>query len=523
MRSLISPAVAATGTLRSLKLGLSIAVGFLIILELGARTGCASSLNQREALLSQNSELVQRDEEDGKWSDAPKAQDWAPTMRGNPFLLWEYAPGQRTESDTDVNINSLGLRGPEPTIPKPDGIRRLLSTGDSTIYGFKVRDGSVFIDIAAEKLGPDVEGWNAAIPGYSSYQSLNMLEMRALKLEPDVIVIGNIWSDNNFDTFVDKELLEVYSLFQSGTVNHLWGILEKSAIFRVLDYRLRLNQDRDLTEREKRSRARKVGWTVGGQDQNSGKRRVAANDYATNLNSLIDLAHSQNAEAILVTLPHPFDLIDDGKEAPAWALYRKIMQDVADSRGVPLVNMVKVFQASGEGREALFFDEGEPGIQDDLHPSELGHRLMGEALAATLKGWSEGQQLESDGSGIKMGPYSDPFVFDEGDPTKVAGSGDPKAIGVSGRVDIQGFQAQNIQIDAVLPGQRPPKVIGTTRIKKPGSFEVQVPHSTKAVTFIVYEDLTGNGPTADDLQSFFGNNQWTVAENDEGVELLIQH
>jgi hypothetical protein len=240
--------------------------------------------------LSQNSELVQRDEEDGKWSDAPKAQDWAPTMRGNPFLLWEYAPGQRTESDTDVNINSLGLRGPEPTIPKPDGIRRLLSTGDSTIYGFKVRDGSVFIDIAAEKLGPDVEGWNAAIPGYSSYQSLNMLEMRALKLEPDVIVIGNIWSDNNFDTFVDKELLEVYSLFQSGTVNHLWGILEKSAIFRVLDYRLRLNQDRDLTEREKRSRARKVGWTVGGQDQNSGKRRVAANDYATNLNSLIDLA-----------------------------------------------------------------------------------------------------------------------------------------------------------------------------------------------------------------------------------------
>ena len=523
MRNIFSPADATTGTLRPLKLGLSIAVGFLIVLELGARTGCASSLNKREALLSQNSDLIQRDDEDGAWSDAPKAQDWAPTMRGNPFLLWEYAPGQRTESDTDVNINSLGLRGPEPTIPKPEGIRRLLSTGDSTIYGFKVRDGSVFIDIAAQSLGPDIEGWNAAIPGYSSYQSLNMLEMRALKLEPDVIVIGNIWSDNNFDTFVDKELLEIYSLFQSGTVNRLRGFLEKSAIFRVLDYRLRLNQDSDLTDREKRSQARKVGWTVGGQDQNSGKRRVAANDYAINLNALIDLAHSQNAEAILVMLPHPFDLIEDGKEAPAWDLYRNIMQEVANSRGVPLVNMVEVFQDSGESRQALFFDEGEPGIQDDLHPSELGHRLMGEALATALKGWSEGDDLESKGSGAAMGPYSDPFVFEEGDPTKVAGSGDPKAMGVSGTVDIKGFRAQSIQIDAVLPNQRPPRVIGTTRIKEPGPFEVQVPHNTESVTFIVYEDLTGNGPTADDLQSFFGNNQWTVSESDEGVELLIQH
>lgn len=507
----------------SLKTGLLVAFGFFLVLEMGTRVACSGALQARDALISQDSDLLERADEGGNWADAPRAQDWAPTMRGNPFLLWEYAPGQRTESDTDVNINSLGLRGPEPIIPKPDGVRRLLSTGDSTIYGFKVRDGSVFIEIAAESLGSKVEGWNAAIPGYSSYQSLNMLEMRALRLEPDVLVIGNIWSDNNFDTFVDRDLLEIYGEFESGSTQRMRGLLERSALFRWMDYRIRLGQDAVLTEREERSLARKVGWTVGGQDNSSGKRRVAANDYTDNLNALIDTAHANQAEAIFVLLPHPFDLVDDGKEAPAWSLYRQIMHDVAESRGVPLVNMVEVFQSSGLGREALFFDEGEPGIQDDLHPTELGHRLMGEALAAALKDWSTGEKLETGGSGTSKGPYTDPFVFTEGDPSKVAGTGDPKAIAVTGTLEIQGSNAKRIQIDAIQPGQRPPKVVGTTRLVEPGSFSIQVPRGISDVTFMVYEDITGNGPTSDDLQSYFGNNKWSVQEEDEGVELLIQH
>ena len=63
----------------------------------------------------------------------PPAQDGAPTMRGNPYLLWEQAPGVRTEHGVQATINSLGLRGPEPVIPKPKGTRRLLATGDSSV------------------------------------------------------------------------------------------------------------------------------------------------------------------------------------------------------------------------------------------------------------------------------------------------------------------------------------------------------------------------------------------------------
>ena len=96
-----------------LLMSLGATLAFFTVAELGARLSCSGTLADRERLLNQEEELLSRDNEEGSWVDAPEAQDWAPTMRGNPFLLWEYAPGQRTESDTDVNINRLGLRGPE--------------------------------------------------------------------------------------------------------------------------------------------------------------------------------------------------------------------------------------------------------------------------------------------------------------------------------------------------------------------------------------------------------------------------
>ena len=155
--------------------------------------------------------------------------------------MWEQAPGVRVEHNIPANINSLGLRGDEPTMPKPAGVRRLLATGDSSVYGFRVRDDEVFITKTAELLGgaeAKIEGWNAAIPGYSTYQTINMLEMRALALEPDVLVIANLWSDNNFDAFVDKELLAAYTTFEGSSTHQMHRLLQGSAFYRLMHYRL---------------------------------------------------------------------------------------------------------------------------------------------------------------------------------------------------------------------------------------------------------------------------------------------
>ena len=54
--------------------------------------------------------------------------------------------------------------------------------------------------------------------GYSSFQSVNLLHLRGLSTEPDLFVIGNIWSDNNFDSFIDKELLATYTGYEQSIV-----------------------------------------------------------------------------------------------------------------------------------------------------------------------------------------------------------------------------------------------------------------------------------------------------------------
>ncbi len=292
----------------------------------------------------------------------PSPEDGAPTLRGSPYLLWEYAPGERFELGKPVRINSLGLRGAEPASG-----RRLMVTGDSSIYGYGVDDDEVFVVRAAEALG--MSPVNAAIPGYSTFQTRNLLELRGWDLAPDVVVIGNLWSDNNFDSFVDRELLSAYDDWERSGLGVARRLLTSSALYRVLDAQLRV-LDGDQAE------ARKVGWTVGG-GRPSGRRRVALGDYAANLEHLAVRAHDEGAEVVFLVLPHPDDL--QPREGPAaWTPYREVMRGVAARVGARVVEGPSLFAASGEGRDALFLDE--------MHPTAEGHALLAEALAEVVSG-----------------------------------------------------------------------------------------------------------------------------------------
>ncbi len=335
-------------------------------------------------------------------SPPPPASDWGATLKGNPYLLWEYAPGLREEGGHSVSINSLGLRGPEWAVPKPPGSRRILATGDSSVYGFGVADRAVFLEVAANLLqedGSPVEAVNAAIPGYSTFQSRNLLQMRGLALEPDVVVLANQWSDNNFDSFVDRDLLDSYTRFEAGWAAQMHRWLSPLATYRVLDFSLRIRKGA-------RAEARKVGWTVGNEGGPGGTRRVGINDYAANLDALVEDAHAAGAEGVVMVLAHPSDLSPEPGATPAWEIYRQALRDTASRHGLPLLDGPALFADSGQTAEALF--------SDALHPNDLGHRLLGEALAQLLAGWKSGQPLETGGTGDSRPTYVDPFASNPG-------------------------------------------------------------------------------------------------------------
>jgi len=284
-------------------------------------------------------------------------------MRGSPFLLWELAPGTRPGPGGTVSINDAGFRD------KDRGAKarpRALALGDSSVYGFGVDDSGVFTAQLESMVEADFI--NGAVPGYSSAQALDVFWGRGLALDPDFLIVATLWSDNNFDTFVDADQIATYAAWRRTGTASVEAVLEHSAIYRRLEYQLR------------KTEPGRVGWMELKRQAPSGKRRVPIADYARNLGEFCSTMAERDGGVVFVILPNRHDLMG-GRANPPWPPYRTVMRSVAQSCGAPLVDLPAAFRA--DGRPHLFLDE--------MHPSALGHRLMADTIAKTLreKGWPE--------------------------------------------------------------------------------------------------------------------------------------
>lgn len=269
----------------------------------------------------------------------------------HPHLGWEPVPGDRVEAGVSVHINRLGIRGPEPG---PKARPRLVATGDSSVYGWGVHESERFVDVAAAAL--DLEPWAAAVPGYSSQQSLAWLRLRGEELDPDVLLLANLWSDHSVESWVDAELLEPV-----GT-----GPLEPLALYRVLRHQLLVRGPRA---------ARRIHWERAGQAPQGAPPRVPLDAYRTNLDAMAAWIEGRGGRVALLALAHPCD-IDDCQVPESFQAYRVVQEEVALSHRAPFVHGGRVFAESGRSEPEL--------LQDGIHPTVQGHRLLGWALADAL-------------------------------------------------------------------------------------------------------------------------------------------
>jgi lysophospholipase L1-like esterase len=117
------------------------------------------------------------------------------------LLGWSHTPGASgryvgprpwpIEFDAPVEINSLGLRGPDVP-PRAPGELRILLLGDSVVVGFEVpweqTFGALLERRVAARLARPVRVVNAAVRGYGTDQSYLYFRERGARLEPDVVV-----------------------------------------------------------------------------------------------------------------------------------------------------------------------------------------------------------------------------------------------------------------------------------------------------------------------------------------------
>jgi lysophospholipase L1-like esterase len=97
-----------------------------------------------------------------------------------------------------VRINSHGLRGPEISLPKSAGVRRLLILGDSVTLSGHTREEDTFVSLLQEKLLRDgatgVEVLNAGVGNVGLREEKDFLES-LLSLDPSVVVL--VWYLND--------------------------------------------------------------------------------------------------------------------------------------------------------------------------------------------------------------------------------------------------------------------------------------------------------------------------------------
>ncbi|MBM4391487.1 MAG: SGNH/GDSL hydrolase family protein [Deltaproteobacteria bacterium] len=293
-------------------------------------------------------------------------------MVGHPTRLWGMGVGVRENSGATATINELGLRGEVPVTPRPAQQERILVLGDSTYFGHGVADADTFpsqLEGLLVKKGLKVDVVNGGIPGYSTEQSRLLLDEVGWALEPTLLIVGSLWSDNNFDHFEDADLLRTTQVMSG------YRLLSKSAFFQVLAGTVdRLRGGRG---------AHIVTWTKSSAWPTVGVRRVPLQRYAENLDLMVRDARERGVGVLFFTPCNREMARGDSEDDVAWGAYFDAQARVAAHHGLPIAaTRHAMFEAAKRtGVEAL--------LVDTMHPSAAGHAIFASVAANALDaaGW----------------------------------------------------------------------------------------------------------------------------------------
>lgn len=113
----------------------------------------------------------------------------------DPELRYEMKPGIKHSEGT---TNSFGMLDRERALAKPPGTWRVACLGDSVGGDFQLPDDNACAAlerILAARRGGSTEVLNFAVPGYNTLQEARALEVKALRFDPDAIVVLFVVND----------------------------------------------------------------------------------------------------------------------------------------------------------------------------------------------------------------------------------------------------------------------------------------------------------------------------------------
>ena len=272
----------------------------------------------------------------------------------------------RLRSDApELRVNRHGLRGFWPERAKRAGELRIACIGDSCSFGTNVRYEETYgmwLERELTERRPDLEPTTvlAALPGYSTYQSVVLFDEVVRDFDPDwTLIYCGAWND-----YVAAMGASDSERVEAGGRLHVRALLDEALT--------------EAPSREAYLAGMRTGETIDGE-------RVPMDEFKANLRELVRGA-KETGQALLIVPPVPASTSAD---YPAGALYRAAIREVATETTAFLIDGGSLFDEALQEvpsewrldprtRESLYFS-------DWIHPSAAGHALLGKAVLKVIE------------------------------------------------------------------------------------------------------------------------------------------
>jgi lysophospholipase L1-like esterase len=308
---------------------------------------------------------------------------------------WSFRPNSHQDSyiGAPVTINNLGLRGPDTTLEKPNGVFRILGVGDSITFGYGVRVEDTFLRVLQQDLnasaptGLRYEVLNAGVPATGLEYYSHFIENDAPAIHPDLILV--CMALNDIDPLLDPEPVEpqmhmsplrsfnAYLFLHSRLYNIIY-VRAKSLLYRLNVLHLEDNDGFGFLSIEPPSPA---------QD----KAREGVNRY---IRRIANVVHNRQQRLAIVVFPVEPQLSEQALKLYAQQLHLYFgpevlrgqpqgwIEQIGAANRVPVLDLIPALRAGDHGQ--LFLRNRSISV-DPVHPSPAGHQIAGDELARFLK------------------------------------------------------------------------------------------------------------------------------------------
>ena len=325
----------------------------------------------------------------------------------------DKALGKKGKAEAPTNrffINDLGYRGPNFSARKPQGIRRIVIVGGSTVFDANAKDPSAsetrdwphLVERFLRNKGYNnvevIEVINAGIPGHASFDALGRLYSQLWIYEPDYVLFYGAWNDiKYFRKLIPEDPL--ISLFQpesekSNPFTEYQGLLDRFFSNFQLYVKLR-NQYYSW-----KYSVGEEGIIPEGSYQDAYS-PYAVKQYRLNLELIVDTSRNINAVPILLTeatlvspnnsaeerklIGYNYQLLTHSALVRAYNEAYEVIRSVAQEKGAGVLDLAKELN----GKPELFIDHAHLSTKG----SEEVAKRVSDFLASDLKEKSKSRKM----------------------------------------------------------------------------------------------------------------------------------